>query len=90
MSDRVTVRVEEILVSALDRFRADHETEFRSRQDLLRHIIADWLIARAYLSGTPTGLQEGHEPPLMPEDSLPSSNSTGLRSPSVECRRRGL
>jgi hypothetical protein len=49
MSDRVTVRVDSDLVDALDRLRVDREPMFRTRQDLLRYIVDDWLSSHGYL-----------------------------------------
>lgn len=69
MSDRVTVRVDSDLVDALDRFRADREPTFRTRQDLLRYIVADWLGSHGYL---PTE-QGDLKPPT--KDSDPAARS---------------
>lgn len=51
MTDRVTVQVDGELIKALDRFRANSARAFRTRQDLLRHIVADWLASHGYPSG---------------------------------------
>lgn len=73
MADRVTVRVDADLVGALDRFRADSEPGLRTRQDALRHIVADWLAAHGYLPAT--GLIPDHSDETQsfsaPPDPLP-------------------
>jgi hypothetical protein len=51
MTDRVTVRVDDSLIRALDRCREELEPKLRTRQDLVRYILADWLTTRSYLSG---------------------------------------
>lgn len=56
MTDRVTVRVDSELIDALDRFRADSAPAFRTRQDLLRYIIAEWLENHGYPSVRPMDL----------------------------------
>lgn len=50
MSDRITVRVDQSLVDAIDKLRVARGTEFHSRQDLLRHILLDWMISHQHLA----------------------------------------
>lgn len=65
MSDRVTVRVDRSVVDALDRLRMARATEFHSRQDLLRHILVDWMTTHGHLGPALTEPQQHNElPPL--------------------------
>ncbi len=68
MSDRVTIRVDQVLIDALDRFRAASGPDSRSRQDVLRHIIEDWLATHGYLPMPSRELQQDQfrEPPSSP------------------------
>ncbi len=53
MSDRITVRVDRHIVDAIDRVRMARGMEFHSRQDLLRHILVDWMMSHNYLGPAP-------------------------------------
>ena len=59
MNDRISLQVAPDAKEALDRFRGDQRAQLRSRQDVLRHIISDWLTSRGYLplqSSTPSAV----------------------------------
>lgn len=50
MNDKITVRVPTELKQAIDRFRNEGESAFRSTQDACRHIIESWLSDNGYFA----------------------------------------
>lgn len=54
MNDKITVRVPIELKRAIDRFRNEGESAFRSTQDACRHIIESWLSDNGYFASRQT------------------------------------
>ena len=61
MTDRITIRIEQDVASALERFIADGAVPLRSKQDAFRHIVRHWLAGQGYLS-TAAGAGTDDEP----------------------------
>lgn len=50
MQDRISIRIDNEVAEALDKFVSGQTVAFKSRQDAYRLIVQDWLIARRYLT----------------------------------------
>lgn len=62
MADRITIRVTQDVVEALDRFIAAGVVPVRTKQDAFRHIVDDWLTTKGYLSSRRERQQEVVQP----------------------------
>ncbi|HEY4202304.1 MAG TPA: hypothetical protein VGM83_17260 [Devosiaceae bacterium] len=49
MEKRVTIRVDGAILDAIERFRNEETPNCKTRQDVVRLICRDWLIAHGYL-----------------------------------------
>jgi hypothetical protein len=58
MNERITIRVTAEMKEALECFHQDQVVAVRSRQDVFRRIIEDWLIGHGYLQAQ-SNMQEG-------------------------------
>lgn len=58
MDERVTIRVETDLSTALEKLVADGTVPARSRQEAFRYIVRDWLTARGHLQHAPSAGRE--------------------------------
>ncbi|WP_152664547.1 hypothetical protein [Devosia geojensis] len=49
MRNRITIRIEDDVAEALERFISEGPSDFRTKQDAYRFVVREWLVTKGYL-----------------------------------------